>query len=90
MRKSLAELAKLLGEDRLVDAETLAQRSTSYWNSAPMQAKAMLLPRSTDEVAKILRWCNENDQTVIIHGGLTNCVAAVESEAHDVILSLEK
>ena len=90
MRTSLAELATLLGEDRLVTAETLAHRPTSYWNNAPMQAKAMLLPRSTEEVSQILRWCNENEQTVLTHGGLTNCVAAVESEAQDVILSLEK
>jgi FAD/FMN-containing dehydrogenase len=79
-----------LGEDRLVAAETLSLRSTSYWNNAPMQAKVMLLPRSTEEVAQILSWCNENGQTVVTHGGLTNCVAAVESQAHDIILSLEK
>ena len=90
MDSTLTELAKLLGDDRLVSADTLAQRSTSYWNSAPMQAKAMLLPRSTDEVASILRWCNDNEQTVITHGGLTNCVSAVEPDSGDVIVSLEK
>jgi FAD/FMN-containing dehydrogenase len=87
---AVAELAALIGEDRVILADSVAQRSTSYWNSAPMQAKAILTPRSTDEVAKILCWCNENMQTVVTQGGLTNCVSAVEPDSDDIVVSLEK
>ena len=90
MADAVSELLELLGRDRMIPAEALKERATSYWNSAPTRAKAMLLPRSTEEVSRILRWCHDNEQAVVTHGGLTNCVAACESSDDDVVLSLEK
>ena len=90
MADAVAELAALVGADRIIPAESVAQRSTSYWNSAPMQAKAIVAPRSTEEAAEVLRWCNENNQTGITQGGLTNCVSAVEPDGDDIVVSLEK
>ncbi len=90
MADAVAEIAALVGADRIIPAESVAQRSTSYWNSAPMQAKAIVAPRSTEEAAKILRWCNDHDQTVVTQGGLTNCVSAVEPDRDDIVVSFEK
>ena len=72
------ELLEVVGNGRLLTAEAIAERPTSFWNSAPMQAKAIVFPQSTEEVSAILRRCNAKDQSVITHGGLTNCVAAAE------------
>ncbi|MCH9694061.1 MAG: FAD-binding oxidoreductase [Gammaproteobacteria bacterium] len=83
-------LEDIVGESRVIGPEQIAARATSYWNSTPMQATALVMPSSTEEVAAILKACNEVGQSVITHGGLTNCVAAVESVSSDVVLSLEK
>ncbi len=90
MTDALAKLRHHLDADRVLPAVAVSQRATSYWNSAPMQAKAMLLPRSTDEVADILRGCNSAGQSVVTHGGRTGCVAGAESGPEDIVLSLEK
>jgi len=50
----------------------------------------MLLPSSSNEVAKILGHCNNAGQSVITHGGLTNCVTAVEPGLDDIVISTEK
>jgi len=84
------QLADLVGADGVLTGAAVAGRATSYWNIAPMQARALVLPRTTEEVAAILRCCNAAGQSVITHGGLTNCVAAVEATGDDVVLSLEK
>jgi len=84
------ELADRLGPDRFLAGHLIAERATSYWNCAPMQAKSLLLPRATKDVAEILRWCHENEQTVVTHGGLTGCVAGAESTNEDFVVSLEK
>ncbi|NNF40207.1 MAG: FAD-binding oxidoreductase, partial [Woeseiaceae bacterium] len=55
-----------------------------------MQAKALLQPASSDDIAGILKHCNASGQSVITQGGLTNCVAAVEPSLDDVVLSTEK
>ena len=74
----------------MLDASAVSDRATSFWNSAPMQAKAMLLPSSSDEVAEILGHCNKAGQSVITHGGLTNCVTAVEPGLGDIVISTER
>jgi len=50
----------------------------------------MLLPSNTEQVARILGRCDETRQSVITHGGLTNCVTAVEPNLDDLVLSTEK
>jgi len=55
-----------------------------------MQAGAMVLPSSADEVSEILRHCHAAGQSVVTQGGLTNCVGAVEPTLEDVVLSTEK
>ncbi|MGB5722160.1 MAG: FAD-binding oxidoreductase, partial [Woeseiaceae bacterium] len=90
MAISRSELGNLVGEGRLLDAGSVAERVTSFWNSAPMQAKALLQPASSEDVSRILQHCNSSGQSVITQGGLTNCVTAVEPSLDDVVLSTEK
>lgn len=84
------KLEDVIGADRVLPPNAIATRATSYWNSAPMQAKSMLLPRATVEVADALRWCYDRGQSVITHGGLTGCVVGAEATARDVVVSLER
>ena len=72
MTHSNSALSELVGDGRLLEPDSIAGRATSYWNSAPMQARALLLPGTTDEVAGILKHCNESAQSLITQGGLTN------------------
>ena len=87
---SLTELANIVDGQRVLPPGAVAERATSYWNSAPMQARALVMPSTTGEVAAILRACNEAGQSLITQGGLTNCVEAVEPTSNDVVLSTEK
>ncbi|MGI9238412.1 MAG: FAD-binding oxidoreductase, partial [Woeseiaceae bacterium] len=90
MTQSNSTLSDIVGDARLLDSKSIADRATSYWNSAPMQAKALVLPGTTDEVAGILKHCNASGQSVITQGGLTNCVHAVEPNPDDLVISTEK
>ena len=90
MAHSGSALLDIVGEGRLLDSESISGRATSYWNPAPMRAKALLMPGTTDEMAGILKHCNASGQSVITQGGLTNCVHAVEPAVDDVVLSTEK
>ncbi len=90
MSSTVAALAGVVGDGRLLEAGSVADRVTSFWNSAPMQAKALVLPATTDDVSGILRHCNASGQSVLTQGGLTNCVSAVEPNLDDIVLSTEK
>jgi FAD/FMN-containing dehydrogenase len=53
-------------------------------------AKAIVYPTTTGEVAAILRLCNEHGQTVVPFGGLTGLVQGCQTTPDDIALSLEK
>jgi len=53
-------------------------------------AKAIIYPESADQLASVLRLCNENQQTVVPFGGLTGLVQGCQTTPEDIALSLEK
>ena len=90
MSDVLQVLVDKLGAPNVVDAERLRERATSYWDSAPTEAKCLVRPESTEELATIMRICHEHDQTVVVQGGKTGIVQGAVSTAADVIISLER
>lgn len=92
--KRLSDIAKNLSGTidarRILASDAIAERATSYWNPSPMQAAALVMPESTEEVAAVLRHCHAAHQPVVTQGGLTNCVAAAEPQLSDTVLSTEK
>ena len=55
-----------------------------------LESICVVLPRNTEQVSEIMKICYENDQEVVIHGGLTNLVGATKSNSSQVVISLEK
>ena len=63
-------LRQIVGEKDVISGPDLLERATSYWDSSPTLAKAMVRPRSTEQVSDILRICNELHQTVVVRAEL--------------------
>ena len=83
-------LRELLGVEQVITPEQAAERASSYWDPSPMNVAALVRPRTTDEVSRVLRLCHERSQTVVTHGGLTGCVEGATTTADDVAISLER
>ncbi|MDA8879953.1 FAD-binding oxidoreductase [Pseudomonadales bacterium] len=90
MSELIEQLVALVGERRVLVGDVLSERASSYWNSSPTQALALVKPVSTEEVSRVLACCFERDQRVVVQGGLTGVVAGAESSNDDVIISLER
>ena len=74
-----------------LSGEQLKSRFSHIWTmDKPVNAKLVLLPQTTDELASILSFCNQHKQTIVVHGGLTNLVGATRTNPDDVVISLEK
>jgi FAD/FMN-containing dehydrogenase len=56
----------------------------------PFSAKAVVLPRSTQDVSNILKICHDHSQPVVMHGGLTGLAGGTEVSANEIVISLEK
>ncbi|MEM6316418.1 MAG: FAD-binding oxidoreductase [Bacteroidota bacterium] len=91
MEGIIAALIKIVGKERLLVGDDLKERYHHIWHmEKPLLAKAMVLPKTTEEVAAIMRICYEANQPVIAYGGLTNLVGSTETKGDEVLLSLEK
>lgn len=90
MSNIVTELRRVLGADAVLDPIALGSRARNHWDSTPLEARALVRPRSTEEVSVAMRTCHAAAQRVVVHGGLTGVCDGDRSTAEDVILSLER
>jgi FAD/FMN-containing dehydrogenase len=86
----VSELRRQVGEDTVLDAAALKSRARNYWDPAPLAARALVRPRTTDELSQIMRVCHARGQTVVAHGGLTGVCDGDRATANDLVVSLER
>lgn len=81
----------LLGHENVLSDEALKNRYVHIWKmDEGLLVQCVVLPRSTEHVAAIVKICHERNQSIVVHGGLTNLVGSTEVNNTDVVLSLEK
>jgi len=84
LKQALAEHQVLLGED-------VKERYEHIWRmDQPLDALAVLLPSSTEEMSQILQICNKYNQPVVLHGGLTNLVGNTITDKEEIVISTER
>jgi len=83
IRAELGGGAVLLGDD-------VTARATSYWDSSPNQALAIVRPETTEQVSAVLKICHQYKQSVVFAGGLTGLVEGAVATNNDIMMSLER
>ena len=84
-------LIKTFGKDHLLTHDEAADRVASNWRQHEnLDCLALLRPKTTEQISKMLQICNEFDQPVVPHGGLTNVVGGVATKPGEIALSLER
>ncbi|MEZ5043611.1 MAG: FAD-binding oxidoreductase [Saprospiraceae bacterium] len=84
-------LKEILAPEQILIEAAVQERSHHIWQmDIPLTAVAVVLPRSTEEVAGILRICHTLGQPVVVHGGMTNMVGSTETDASELVISMEK
>jgi len=90
MTEVIDSLINLLGKDSVLLPEQIAERASGFWDASPMQAKALVRPKTTDDVSSILKLCHASGQNVVTHGGLSGCVEGAKTNSDHVVISLER
>jgi FAD/FMN-containing dehydrogenase len=91
MQNIISLLQHKIGADKVLSAEQIKDRYTHIWTmDVPLQAKAVVLPRTTQDVSDILQLCHEHHQPVVVHGGLTNLVGSTETQSDEIVIAMEK
>jgi FAD/FMN-containing dehydrogenase len=84
------KIQEIIGPENMLTGDAVSDFEFVWKTHDSCDAKAIVFPTTTDEVAAILRLCNENNQAVVPFGGLTGLVQACQTTPDDIALSLQK
>lgn len=90
MSDLLQRLARELGAGAVLTGADVRARAAGIWRRDTLQARAIVRPRSTGEVAFVLAECDACGQPVVTQGGLTGLVHGADAAPDELILSTER
>ena len=82
-------LVPVMGAGGVLTGEEIGERHTRDWTGASGSPEAVLRPRSTAEVAVIMREASVLGQTIVVQGGMTGLVQASLPCPGEMVLSLD-
>jgi len=85
----LDELRSIVGEGGVLTGDQVSERYPGYFMDQ-IRADAIVRPRTTDEVSRILACCNAAGQSVVVQGGMSGWVRATQTQPGEIALSLER
>ncbi|VWB07865.1 FAD linked oxidase domain-containing protein [Burkholderia pseudomultivorans] len=87
----VAALRDALGDDCVSTGDAIGERHFTNYGEAPgVRPRALLRPRSVDDMSRALAICTAHRQTVVPQGGMTGLAAGAAPGAHDLVLSLDR
>ncbi len=86
----VTQLASIVGERHVLSGAAIGDIEFPWDTHSGCNARAVVRPASTEEVAAVMRCCNAARQTVVPFGGMTNLVQGCATSPDDVVLSLER
>ena len=82
---------EILDASSILSGDELKSRFYHIWKTdISLESLCLLLPKSSEEISAIVKICNDNNQEIIVHGGLTNLVGSTISNRSQVVISLER
>ncbi len=90
MDNLIEDIENIVGPGGVLLGADVLGRSDFWPPMGGCQAKAIVRPASTGEVAKILKLCHAAGQAVVTHGGLTGLVGGARAAQDEIVLSLER
>ncbi|AQU84180.1 MULTISPECIES: FAD-binding oxidoreductase [unclassified Halomonas] len=89
MDKLLNDLLAIVGPSGVLLGDDVSQRSVDWFTGAPCRAKAIIRPRSTEQLSSVMAVCYQADQPVVTHGGMTGIVHGGVASPDEIVVSLE-
>ena len=87
----LDELRAALGHSAVLEGEAMGARPGSDMSLTGMSLpRALIRPRSTEDVATALKLCNEARVPVIAQGGMTGLAGGANPTGNEIAISLER
>lgn len=89
-QSDLEFFSTILGSNVVQDPEIIQPYNEDWIHMYKGQSKLLLRPTDTQQISKVLSYCNENNLAVVPVGGRSGLVGGTCSVYDEILLSLEK
>ena len=86
----LKDIEAIVGTKGILTGNDVANRKAGIWIDEGIKAKAIVRPKNTEELSKVLKICNEKKQPVVPHGGLTGLAEGAITLEGQIAISTER
>ena len=86
----LKDIEAIVGTKGILTGNDVANRRAGIWIDEGIKAKAIVRPKNTEELSKVLKICNEKKQPVVPHGGLTGLAEGAITLEGQIAISTER
>jgi FAD/FMN-containing dehydrogenase len=86
----LKEVQDIVGSKGIIIGEDVFNRKAGIWIDDGIRAQAIVRPKDTEELSKVLALCNKHKQPIVPHGGLTGLAEGAISKKTEVVISSER
>jgi FAD/FMN-containing dehydrogenase len=84
-------LRSALGADAVLTGCSIGRRHMTDWTGfSPSQPKAVVFPRSTEDVSLVLKLCDAARQSIVPQGGMTGLSGGAIPSSEDLCVSLDR
>ncbi|MDC0546097.1 TonB-dependent receptor [Gammaproteobacteria bacterium] len=86
----LQDIESIVGGKGLITGKDVFNRKAGIWIDDGIRADAIVRPKDTLELSKVLAICNKTKQAVIPHGGLTGLAEGAITQQGQIAISSER
>ena len=86
----LKDIEAIVGNKGILTGNDVANRQAGIWIEEGIKAKAIVRPKNTEELSRVLKICNEKKQPVVPHGGLTGLAEGAITKEGQIAISTER
>lgn len=90
MSEIIKKLQSILADGAVLTGEDVSARAAGILIQQGIEAKAIVRPSSTAELAAVMKLCYENGQSLVAQGGRTGLTESHITNQSEIVLSLER
>ncbi|MBL1430086.1 MAG: FAD-binding oxidoreductase [Robiginitomaculum sp.] len=90
MQLLFVKIEEIVGKAGIIIGDEVSSRPTNWLGLGNREAKAIIRPKTTQELSQVMQLCHAADQSVVPAGGLSGLVQGTDTVKDDVLISLER
>ena len=86
----ITKLKAIVGEIQVLTGKDVQARTVSWGEEVPCESLVIARPENTEQVSQLVKLANQEGRKIVVHGGRTGLVGALQEAQGTIAISLER